>query len=349
MRFLSFFGLPSRPSPRPLAGVLAVAALFVVGTACDAIDASEEATVASTPDEAITLDALIASTTSALDLSSAQSGHMEEVERRFRGQPPEPGALWTAAAEMHPSLTSEQIDSLEARLRTRAQRLADRRGNFPENGPGFGAGGPPNGPGMGGPGMRGPGMGGPQGGGPNGPGGPWAELDLADEQVEALREIRDTYRQQYQDLIAQYEEQEVSETEAATAYTELATALREEVHDVLTEEQRTQVEERLENQNDRREALQAARNDALALSALQADGFDAMLQLENGPRRPSGFVGNFDVWLIGREALLTDVQTEIAIVHASLVAEHMHRKMQLRRGQGPGGMGPGGPGGGLGG
>jgi Spy/CpxP family protein refolding chaperone len=317
------------------AGFFAVVLLLVVGTACDATQASDDAdTDAVASEETVTLDALIAGTTASLGLSGPQSDRMGDLARRFRGQPPRPGALWTAAAEMHATLTGEQIDSLEARLRAMSERLATRRGHGPRHGPGFGLGTPPNGRGMSGPGM---GRRGPRGAGPHGPG---AGPDLTDEQKEALREIRSTYRQQYQDLIGQYADGDVAESEAANAYIELAAALREEAHAVLTDEQRAQIEERRERWGERRAARQAARNEALTLSEVQANGYDAMRQLERGPRRRGGFVGNFDAWLTAREALLTDEQTEITIVHASLAAEHMRRMMQHRRGSG--GRGPGG-------
>lgn len=329
MRTKSLSRCTSRTSLRLVASMLAVALLLVVGTACDTLQASDDANAeASVSDDAITLDALIASTASTLGLSSPQSDQMGEVARRFRGQSPEPGALWTAAAEMHTTLTPDQIGSLEARLRTMAERIANRRGNGPRNGPGFGRGTPGNGPGMGG----------------RGPYGSGGGLDLTDEQREELRAIQSAYREEYEDLIAEYEAGDVSETEAAHAYIDLADALREAAHAVFTDEQRTQIEERREERSERRAAMQAARNEALNLSDVQADGFTAMRHLEKGTRRGLGFAGTFDAWLTAREALLTDVQTEITIVHAALVAEHMRRMMQHRRGRGPGG-GPGGFGG----
>jgi Spy/CpxP family protein refolding chaperone len=329
-----------------LAGIGVAALLLVVGAACDTLQAVDGTSAdAAVSDDAITLDALITSTTSPLGLSGSQSDQMGDVARRFQGEPPQPGALWTVAAEMHATLTSEQVDSLETRLRTVADRFAQRSGNGPRSGQGFEPGTPP----MGGPGMgqgpSGPGMNGPR---PSGPGGPWAGLDLTDEQREALHAIRSTYREQYQALIAEYEAGDVSENEAASAYVELASALRKAAHAVFTEEQRTQIEARRADNEARREELQAARNEALALSDGQANGFDAMRQLEMGPRRGLRLAHDFDAWRIAREALLTDVQTEITIVHAALAAEHMRRMMQQRRGPsgGPGMSGGfGGPGG----
>ncbi|NBB73800.1 MAG: hypothetical protein GVY35_08990 [Bacteroidetes bacterium] len=319
-----------------LAGIGVAALLLVIGTACDTLQAVDGTSPdAAVSDDAITLDALITSTTSPLGLSGSQSDQMGDVVRRFQGEPPQPGALWTAAAEMHATLTSEQVDALETRLRTLADRFANRGGNGPRNGQGFGHGTPPNGGGINGPGM---GQHGPRGQGPNGPGGPWASLDLTDEQKETLHAIRSTYREQYQALIAEYEAGDVSETEAASAYVELASALREAAHAVFTEEQLAQIEARRAESEARREELQAARNEALALSDGQANGFDAMRQLEMGPRRGLRLAHDFDAWLTAREALLTDVQTEITIVHAALAAEHMRRMMQQRRGPsgGPG-------------
>ena len=339
--------VPRRPLVRLSfwSGLLAVAFLLVVGTACDTLQADDATADVAASEDAITLDALITNTAAPLDLSGSQSDQMGDVARRFEGEPPEPGALWTAAAEMHATLTPEQIDSLETRLRTMAERIANRRGNGPGNGPGFGRG--MGGPGMGGPGMSGPGMGGPgMSGNGMGPGGPGAGLDLTDEQRDDLRAIRDAYREQFADLLATYEDGTVSESEAATAYVELAAAMRDEVHAVLTEEQRAQIEERRAEGSDRRAAMQDARNTALALSDLQADGINALRQLERGPRR-ARLAGDFDAWLTARDALLTDVQTEITIVHASLVAEHVRQRMQNRRGPGGGFGGPGGgPGGG---
>jgi Spy/CpxP family protein refolding chaperone len=323
-----------------------VALLLVLGMACDTIQAVDDTNAeAAASDDAITLDALIASTASPLGLSGPQSDQMDDVVRRFQGQPPQPGALWTAAAEMHTTLTSEQVDALEARLRTMADRFANRSGDGPRSGQGFGHGAPSSGGGMG-QGPNGPGMNGPS---PNGPGAPWVDLDLTNEQRETLHAIRSTYREQYQALIAEYEDGDVSETEAASAYVELADALREAAHAVFTEEQRAQIEARRAEHAERREELQAARNEALDLTDVQANGFNAMRQLEMGPRRGLRLARDFDAWLTAREALLTDTQTEITIVHASLKTEHMRRMMQQRRGHGPGRRGPGGGPGGLGG
>lgn len=321
----------TRTRLRLLAGMGALALLLLVGMGCDAIVASEDVG-ADAAEEAITLDALITSTASPLGLSGPQSERLGDVARRFRGQPPQPGVLWTVAAEIHPELTSEQVDMLEARLRTIAERLADRRDDGRRNGP-------PNGSGRGAPGM------GQEG--PNGPRGPDAGLDLTDEQREALREIRGAYRTEYRTLIAAYEAGDVSEAQVATAYIELAAALREEARAVFTEEQRAQIAERRADGDQRRQELQAASNEALGLTDLQADGFGAMRQLEMGLHRGILLVHHFDAWLTAREALLTDVQTEITIVHAALVVEHRCRMMQERRGpgEGPGGRGPGGSGG----
>lgn len=294
-------------------GVLLLLAGALVVTACDSLQASDASTPLDAPAaESGTLGALITTTTSTLDLTGAQAAQMETLAARFEG-PPDPGALWTAAAEMHATLTDAQVDSLADRLRTAAERLAERRANADR----------PRGPRL----QR-----------PQRPTGLLDSLDLSDDQTEALRSLRADYRTQYADLVAQHDAG-ADPSDVAAAYVELATALRSDAADILTDEQQAQIDARRDARSERREAMHDARNAALALTALQADGFNAMRHLEG---RGPALLRDVDTWFAAREALLTDTQAEITVVHASLVAQHVRQRFQQRR---PGGGGFGRPGG----
>jgi Spy/CpxP family protein refolding chaperone len=240
------------------------------------------------------------------------------------GGAPPPGTMWQAAAELHPTLSPLQIDSLEDRLRTGAERIRGRRG-------------------------RGKGSRRPRGDRPGRGHGPWRHgpaaafgkaLDLTDDQRAALREIRTTYAGELKTTAEQAAAGSLSQAEAVAAYSALQAERQAAVREVLTDEQETLLEERRAERSERRAAMEAARDDALDLTEAQSDAFTALRILE--PRRAP--IRSFDLWLAAREAILSDTQTELVIVHAALRAEHMrrHRKGRFR---GPGG-GPNGPNGG---
>lgn len=299
--------------------LLSLAGVFVLLTACDT------ATGTDAQDPASSITVVLANT---LDtLPTGEDGA------------PQPGTLWQAAAALHATLSPVHIDSLETRLRTTAERIRGRmgRGQGPR-GPrgGFRGGGPSGGPPSGGP-LSG-------GSNPDGPRSPFLDaLDLTDNQRAALREIRTTYADALKATVRQAAAGTLSQADAIAAYSALQAERQAAVREVLTSEQKAMLKERRAERSERRETMEAARDDALDLTEAQSDAFTALRILE--PRRAP--IRSFDLWLAARDAILGETQTEIVIVHAALRAEHMrrHRKGGFR-GPGGGPNGPGGPNGG---
>lgn len=277
---------------------------------------------------------------------------------------PEPGFLWELAAEIHASLSDEQLEQLLDRIEATDIGFFGRTGGLRQGaGPGGGQ--------MGGqfarqrPGMR-PG-GGPGAGafGAQRPGAmrALAALDLTDEQKESIREIHEAHRDEVRALLQE------RGTMDADAFREQMDALREsiraEVEGVLTSEQIEQLEQFRQEAEERRTERQAAREsrreearavmaDVLGLTDAQVAELEA-LRLDREAMRAEvqelieagADREDVRVFLTAERAerkeavmaIVDDRQYEIMQIHAFL-----GHRFAVRRAGSPNGGGPNGPG-----
>lgn len=346
---LAIFGRLSRQVPAVWLGVLLVA---VVGCdssggvrATDDLDDSSESYALLTADLGL-------SSEDATSIASKMDGFgATSVDA------PDPGFLWELAAEIHASLSEEQLDRLMARIEAADGGFARGPGGGMRRGGGQGQGS----------GMR--------PGGNNGPGGFGAErpgamralslIDLTDEQKAEILAIHESHRDDVRALLGQRGSLD------ADAFREQMDALREsiraEVEAVLTDEQVQQLEElkvaaeerRAERQalrETRREESRAVMADVLGLTDAQLAELDA-LRSDRDERREAiqelfdSGADRDDVRAFiqaerdeRREAVMEIVderQYEIMQIHALLSQRFAARRAAGRRGGG----GPNGPGG----
>ena len=203
-----------------------------------------------------------------LSLSAEQSAALDAVAARQDAS--DPASMWSAAAEVRQVLTAEQLAELREAGARRGDRSA-RRGD--------GARGDGDGRRRGAARSDGPGRNGSDGrrerGGRRGD-------DLTDAQRQAVRTIRDDARTRRQSLVDALRAGQIADQDFA----DQTEALREEtarrLADALPDDARR------DDRGDRREAAQAARDQALGLSAdqkarLLALRLDAVRQ---APERP---------------------------------------------------------------
>jgi Spy/CpxP family protein refolding chaperone len=268
---------------------------------------------------------------SELGMSAAD---MAEISASFSSVDPEtgeirdPGELWRLAAQLHSTMSDEQIERL-------MQRAAEMRMQRPGMRPGR-------------PGMR------------PGQQGQWPDLNLTDEQEAAIQAIHEAARAEVQALRAQ----DLDRDALREAIQAIREATHAEVEAVLTDEQRQVLADhradaearRAEAQArraDHRAEAEAVRNEVLGLTAEQIAGLeelesarDAFRESQQAARdagaSPEELRAAAEAFHTGQkealQALLTETQFEITAVH---------RFLSQRAGQGrPGGQGgPGGPGG----
>lgn len=308
------FQKPSRFLARGLVALLLVAAV----TACDSNPAAtlDELTAAERSTLAATLS-------TELDLSTAQA---EQINSLLAGtDKPEPGRLWTLAAELQQTLTDEQkavlfekVEQHRARMQeNRQQRFQQgdqRRGQrFNRNAQR--------------PGMR----------RPQGMRGVSSDL-LTPEQQEQVTALREAHREQMQTLIEARQDGSL----APEAFREQAQALREQMRDamqnLLTDEQKATLEQRRQERQttatERRDAVAAARAEALGLNGEQEAALEALNEKHRAERqalREQRRADNLDRDGIRaatqalRDAhkaalaeILTEEQLEIVELHAAL-------------------------------
>ena len=239
--------------------------------------------------EATALSEAVTTISKATSLSADQARALQKRVARYDGER-RPGVLWAMAADVHDQLTDEQIVALKARVQERrAARRAgrdrgERRRHVRKK-------------------MRHRLMG---------------ELELTDGQKDELRSIRADYRDEITALRQTCHEGGFGEAEAEK-WRALRAEMREAFRDVLTEEQRQELDARRDERQDRREEVRTARTEALNLTdeqqaqfaALQAqvDGPGARLlrhcQRGEGQERPIA-------------SILTEEQKEVVMVHRVL-------------------------------
>ena len=249
--------------------------------------------------------------TEGLGLTDDQISAVREVMEKYRGQGHEPGALWYAAADLQGVLTSDQIAAIDARRAENREQVSEGRSR----------------------GRRGSG---PREGGSvrNGEGrhGPTDVLDLSEEQLAQLKEIRDSYAPDRE-------------------------AMHEAMQDVLTadqiallEEHRSGAEARREEMRsqseDRRQAERAAMISALELTDEQVTAIDALNERPEREGRPSAE----EMQTLRDEhhqallEVLDEDQEETWILRNSLVQSFARHRARGRGGEGVGGEGYGGEG-----
>jgi Spy/CpxP family protein refolding chaperone len=279
----STFSLPRFARLLP-AAVLGVA--MVLG-GCDSTSPADEADDTPTVEAAALSDA-VTSLSTAASLSDDQANALRERLATYDGERT-PGLLWAVAADAHQQLTDDQMAALRARIQ---ERRADRRENGPRRGPR----------------------------------GPFRKalrhrlqaLDLTDVQREELRAFRAEYRDEMQSFREACREGTLSEADAE-AWRALRTEMREAFRDVLTDEQRQQLDARRDELEDRREQIRDARAEALDLTDEQRARFDSL-------RAEFGGSGDRLLRRCNREnrgerpgaSILTEEQKEIVMIHRVL-------------------------------
>jgi hypothetical protein len=144
------------------------------------------------------------------------------------------------------------------------------------------------------------------------------DLDLSDAQKEELRTLRAEYREEMQSFREECRAGTLSEADAE-AWRGLRTEMWAAFRDVLTEDQRRQLDARRDEREDRREQIREARAAALDLTDEQRAQFDSLRaefdepgarflrrsNRENRDERPGA-------------SILTEEQTEIVMIHRVL-------------------------------
>jgi len=317
------------------AGLFVVLAGFVgacSSTPTDAVN-SDSAAEASDADFSVVLGDL----TEGLGLTDDQISAIREVMEKYRGQGREPGALWYAAADLQGVLTSDQIAAIDARRAENRDQLGDRRSR----------------------GRRGSG---PREGGSvrNGEGrhGPSDVLDLSEEQLAQLKEIRDSYAPELTAIRDAVGDGSLSREEAGERLAAIRQAMHEAMQGVLTadqiallEEHRSEADARRDEMRsqskDRRQAERAAMISALELTDEQVTAIDALNQRPERDGRPSAEEMQTlrDEHHLALLEILADDQEEIWILRNSLVQSFARHRARGRGGEGVvGGEGFGGEG-----
>ncbi|MBT8461408.1 MAG: hypothetical protein KJO44_02720 [Gemmatimonadetes bacterium] len=318
-------------------GRRAVAVGFVIGltglaSACDGspTEASDQNATAAAGDTESSV--VLGELTDGLGLSDEQASAIREVMERYRGQGGEPGSLWHAAADLQQVLTSDQIDALEAR---QAERLAERRsrreGMRDRSGDRFGDS---------------EALGNWRRFGPRG-GQSGDLLDLSDEQLAQLTEIRESHASEMEAIREAVREGGLTREEAGERLRAIREAIHEAMRGILTDDQlalleehqaeaETRRDERSTRAAERREAERAAMIAALDLTDDQVAALDALRDARAEGERPSAEE---------REAkraehhqallsILDDDQEEIWILHDSLSTLFAWNRVGGRTGDG---------------
>ncbi len=300
--------------------------------------------------------------TEGLGLTDEQIAAVRNVLEEYRGQERQFGQLWYAAEDLQGILNSEQIDAVQARQEEmRAEMKARRdgmRGQFGDQagrrertrrGGQFGRGGEFGG--------HGPGMGLGMGPGHDGVGG--GGLDLSDEQIAELEQIRESFTPQRDEIRDGVRDGSITRDEAQTRMEEIREAMHEALKGILTDEQiavldehRAEAEVRREGMKSRREEIrnrwedrhqagQDAMVDALELTADQQAAIETLREGFRGQGRPSPEEAE-----ARREAhhqalleILDDDQAEIWVLHGSLSQLFARHQARSRASDGSGGQG----------
>lgn len=283
------------------------------GSPTDAL--SQETEAATTEAES---SAILGDITDGLGLTDDQIEAVREVMEKYRGQGERAGALWYAAAELQGILSSEQIEAMAA---AHSERLAEARARRGErdrrSGDGAGRGGRRDGSRL-------------------------DDLDLSEEQIAEIEQIRESFAPQIEEIRDAVRAGDITREEARARMDEIREAMHEALAGVLTEQQLGEIEERRaegearreearEEREERRQEAQEAMVDALGLSADQLAAIESLRDgfRDQGP--PSAEEAE-SRRAEHREALfeiLDDDQEEIWTLHGVLshtVAQHQRTR-----------------------
>ncbi len=296
--------------------------------------------------------------TEGLGLTDEQIEAVGNVIEEYRGQERQFGQLWYAASDLQSILNSEQIVAVQARQEEmRAEMKARRdgmRGQFGDQagrrdragrGGQFGRGGEfgSHGSGMG-PGHDGVGVGG---------------LDLSDEQIAELEQIRESFVPQRDEIRDGVRDGSITRDEAHTRMEEIREAMHEALKGILTDEQialldehRAEAEVRREGMRSQREGMrsrweerhqagQDAMVDALELTADQQAAIETLREGFRGRERPfpEEAEARREAHHQALLAILDDDQEEIWVLHGSLSQLFARHQARSRARDGSGGEG----------
>jgi len=245
--------------------------------------------------------------TEGLSLTSTQTAAVNDLAASFSERMGEPGALWRVAGELHSTLTTEQIAQIVDRQAERLEQMAARAGDGP---PAFGRrhGGPGGGFGRG---LR-------SGAGKFLP-------DATDEQRQAIRDVLESHRPEFEALHEQLRSGEITPQEFRAQAQELREAAHAEIEPLLTDEHRAGREAFMEE-------AKAVRIEVLGLTAAQITELEALKeQWMSTPRSDASIAERIAAHREAAAAVLSDTQMEIGSLYHALRAR-AHRD---RAGRGP--------------
>lgn len=265
---------------RVIAAGLVVAFAGFAGACSDTpTDAVSQESVAQ--DSEADFSVIFGDLTEGLGLTDDQLSAVSDVMEKYRGEGREPGTLWYAAADLQEVLSSEQVAAIEARRAELRSEANSRRGR-------------------GDTGTR-------QGSGRRGEGGPHGAtdiLELSEEQLEQLKEIREAYAPELEEIRDAVRDGSLARDEAQTRLEAIREATHEAMLGILTAEQvalleehratgearrktaRASREEMRSERADRRESERAAMVEALGLTAEQVEAIDALRAETRSGERP---------------------------------------------------------------
>lgn len=316
--------------------------LGLVLTGCDSSDTSEG------DFSSLEVQDLYNTVTSELQMTGGQEGRFAQALAQHDRPNHEPGYLWIVADSLADTLTDEQIDELLSRTPP-MEGAGVFRGlaGFPGGGGFYGLGGF-----MGGSGRFGD--------------SPLDEaLDLTDEQTLAIHEIHRSFRAEVKALRESFDSGEITEDDFIRSLMDLHAGLKEDVANVLTDEQKTILQEFRDSREADflafRDEVNAVRDEVLGLTESQSEAFNAILedhlearevlleQFQEGEISLATLQSEIDALNEAKDealqALLTDEQYLVVQIHEAL-AVRMGRRGH-HSGPGPSGPndpnGPGGP------
>ena len=296
--------------------------LFLVAALTVACDPGAAVNAQDTDDpvqDAAPSKALVASATKAATESGLTEEQSASIRSILEDAEPAPGVLWTVAGAIHREIGTEATQAYAESLRPERPRQGMRRGERggPRGARGFQRGGP-----------RGERM--------------LDELNLTGEQEEQISDIRSSYRAQMRDLRSGRGRPSPETREEMQS---LRNEMRGEIHSVLTDEQRAELDamraERMKMRAERRSERQAARNEALGLTDEQAEQMSALRDEARAARQSGDRFPRQEMRDAAAE-ILTEDQQAIAALHRSLM---MNVRAELTDERGPrrGGRRGGGP------
>ncbi len=263
---------------RALAAGLIIILAGLAG-ACDGspTETQDESTTAAESD--VDLSIVFGDLAEGLGLTDDQIEAVRTILERYRGQERQSGTLWYAAADLQDVLSSEQIDALLAR---QAELRAEKRARRGEMGGRFGdESGRRSG-------FRGPGS--DSGTDPE----EFRDaLNLSDEQLAEMKQIRESFAPQLEEIRDGVRSGSITRDEARARIDQIREAMHEALVGILTEEQLAALEEhrahaearRGEAETRREERAQAARAAMVEALGLTDDQVAAMETLKDTFRR----------------------------------------------------------------